>query len=123
MRAELLRRDVVLSLLYLFVSAGGAAAGPVFTGLGDLPGGSFISYAFGVSADGSTVVGSSYGLSGEHAFRWTSSGGMVDLGTMGYSNSSASGVSADGSTVAGTAYGGTPQAFRWTSSGGMVGLG
>jgi hypothetical protein len=44
--------------------------------LGTLPGYD-MSYADGVSADGSVVVGGS----GRRAFRWTASGGMEDLNT------------------------------------------
>jgi hypothetical protein len=46
-----------------------------FEGIGYLPGAAS-SYAYGVSADGSTVVGGS----GADAFRWTASTGLVDLG-------------------------------------------
>ena len=72
-----------------------------FSGLGDLPGGSFDSYAYGVSGDGSTVVGRSTSGSGNEAFRWTESGGMQGLGDLqgGSFYSYANGVSGDGSTV------------------------
>lgn len=97
-----------------------------FSGLGDLPGGIFFSFAVGVSSDGSTVVGSSISASGEEAFRWTESGGMVGLGDLagGDFSSRAYSVSANGSTVVGrgtSASGYEP--FRWTQSEGMVGLG
>jgi probable HAF family extracellular repeat protein len=40
------------------------------------------SEAYGVSADGSVVVGSAQNTSGGYrAFRWTASGGMEDLNT------------------------------------------
>ena len=52
-----------------------ATAAPMFMGLGDLAGGAFRSTASAVSADGSTVVGSSIGDStyngGHEAIRWT----------------------------------------------------
>jgi probable HAF family extracellular repeat protein len=92
-------------------------------GLGFLPPGAIAwSWAFGVSADGSVVVGQA----GEIAFRWTADGGMVGLGHLpsgglgGYSEAYA--TSADGSVVVG---GSSPgwEAFHWTSDGGMVGLG
>ena len=84
-------------------------------GLGD---GNSSSGAFGVSADGTTIVG----FSGGEAFRWTDGGGMVGLG--GFS-SSARGVSADGSTVVGQGESApnVTEAFRWTSGSGVVGLG
>ncbi len=55
-----------------------------FQGLGDLPGGRFSSYASGVSADGSVVVGSSESTAmfTVEAFRWTQSTGMVGLGDL-----------------------------------------
>ncbi|MFM7792320.1 MAG: PEP-CTERM sorting domain-containing protein, partial [Microcystis panniformis] len=53
-----------------------------FQGLGFLPGGSFSrSFAHGVSADGSVVVGESSSVnSPAEAFRWIQGTGMVGLG-------------------------------------------
>jgi len=51
-------------------------------GLGDLPGGSFSSYADGVSANGSVVVGYGNSANGNEAFRWTQGTGMVGLGDL-----------------------------------------
>ncbi len=80
-----------------------------FTYLGTLTGGSY-SYVNDISADGTVVVGqgnySANGVSGYHAFRWTSEG-MVDLGSLvtdsetNYDYSYAYAVSADGSAVVG----------------------
>jgi probable HAF family extracellular repeat protein len=73
------------------------------TWLGTLPGGNQ-SEAFGVSADGAVVVGWAVNAAGQpRAFRWTASGGMQDLGTLGGYGSWAYGVSADGSVVVGWA--------------------
>jgi probable HAF family extracellular repeat protein len=97
-------------------------------GLGVLPGGAFTSYAEGVSADGTVVVGESgsYSVFGDEAFRWTLGGGMVGLGDLpgGFFYSYAYDVSADGSVVVGWSDSASGnEAFRWTSGGGMVGLG
>jgi len=95
-------------------------------GLGFLPGGIY-SYALGVSADGSTIVGgASTAERADDAFRWTSGAGMVSLVTLpGVWDSEAFAASADGSVIVGYATdqeAGT-QAFRWTASEGMVLLG
>lgn len=90
--------------------------------------GGSISFANGVSGDGSVVVGQSSTTNGKsHAFRWTQSGGMVDLGTLesddwaDYTESSAEGVSADGKVVVGFVKrdSGETIAFRWTQKMGM----
>ena len=80
--------------------------------------------AFGVSADGSVVVGDG----GSQAFRWTQNGGIEGLGVLpGRMNSRAIDVSGDGSVAVGSSYNlpnwDNEQAFRWTQSDGMVGLG
>ena len=71
----------------------------------------------GVSADGSTVVGSN----NNEAYRWTESGGSQGLGFLPAANnlSRASDVSADGNTVVGSGYGG---AFIWNATTGMINL-
>lgn len=102
---------------------GGCADAPIFL---DSLAGADSSRANGVSADGSVVVGTaSLPPMETRAFRWTSSGGTVSLGTLGGDYSSATEVSADGTTVVGAAStsGGDLRAFRWTSGGGMVDLG
>jgi probable HAF family extracellular repeat protein len=87
--------------------------------------------ATGVSADGSVIVGffntanKQHGFYGQHAFRWTASGGAQDLGTMGGISADAGGVSADGSVIVGS-FGyapGATHAYRWTQSGGVQDLG
>jgi probable HAF family extracellular repeat protein len=101
-----------------------------FTILPSLPGANQ-TQAQSISADGSTVVG----FSGEsdstlHAFLWTSSGGIVDLGilpglTGNQANSRAYGSSNNGTVVVGQSPfvgGGSPHAFVWTLSGGIKDL-
>jgi probable HAF family extracellular repeat protein len=95
-------------------------------GLGYLLGGTGNSSAFGISADGTTVVGDSSFSNAREAFRWTQGVGMVGLGDLagGTLTSSARAASADGSVVVG--YGTTDdgfEAFRWTEDSGMAGLG
>ena len=84
-------------------------------GLGDLAGGSFNSRAYGVSADGSAVVGRGSSASGTEAFVWDETNGMrglmqvlMDQGIdmTGWSLTEARGVSADGLTIVG--YGTNP---------------
>jgi probable HAF family extracellular repeat protein len=116
------------ALLGALVLAWMATAGwsQSLTWLGVLPGGGW-SEAWGVSADGSVVVGLAYNAAGQRrAFRWTENDGMQNLGTLpGGGTSVALGVSADGSVVVGwsTNAAGQLRAFRWTASGGMQALG
>jgi probable HAF family extracellular repeat protein len=99
-----------------------------FQGLGYLPGDSPVSCAYGISADGTVVVGASCG----QAFRWTASEGMKTLSgsipPTEYSSGNyavlATSVSANGSVVVGycDTYSGR-QAFRWTDTQGIDCLG
>jgi len=102
---------------------------PSFQGLGVLPGGNN-SWAYGVSADGTTVVGTSQSDNPYvQAFRWTAEQGMVGLGWLpgGGHTTRGTRVSADGSVVVGNAwYVGEctiTHAFRWTPDDGVVDLG
>lgn len=92
--------------------------------LGVLPGGSF-SDGFGVSAEGSVVVGTSDSAGGFRAFRWTAAEGMTSLGVLpGHESSEGRGISADGSTIVGVSGNSVDsEPFRWTQAGGMQGLG
>jgi len=95
-------------------------------GLGDLPGLTFSSTAWGCSADGSVVAGEGTSESGNEAFRWISDSGMTGLGDLpgGPFGSRAHGISADGLVVVGlsTVDGGFQEAFRWENDV-MTGLG
>ncbi len=101
-----------LVLIVASILAGASAsAQPTFTPLGDLPGGQVFSDAWSVSADGSTVVGSSI-ISGHilfgctyGAFRWTAATGIQDIYSLGGIGTAcrAFAVNADGSVVVGVA--------------------
>lgn len=99
-----------------------------FQGLGGLLESSW-SYANGLSADGSVVVGYTQSPLGNQAFRWTHDGGIVGLGDLagGRFESTALGVSADGSVVVGWGVSrpgfDEREAFRWTTEEGLVAMG
>ncbi|WP_341481831.1 lipase/acyltransferase domain-containing protein [Rhodocaloribacter litoris] len=85
-----------------------------------------MSRGYGVSADGSWVVGvSSVNDDYFHAFRWSSATGMQDLGSLpGRYWTEATAVSADGAVVVGSSgTGSSRHAFVWTPSTGMQDLG
>jgi probable HAF family extracellular repeat protein len=96
------------------------------TWLGTLPGGTY-SVAYGVSADGSVVVGVADNASGDdRAFRWTASGGMQDLGTLPavhIVSAMAFQLMAPWSSAVADNAARDDRAFRWTASGGMQYLG
>lgn len=98
-----------------------------FQGLGDLAGGGFFSRAFGVSDDGSIIVGSGATVNGFEAFRYVIGGGlgMEALGdlTGGAIKSDARAVSNTGVIVGTSTSANGVEAFRYTDGGGMVGLG
>ena len=104
--------------------------GPSFRGLGDLPGGKYISLALDVSMNG-VVVGNSKSEKGDEAFRWTAEGGLQGLGDLpnGHFMSQAYAVSSDGTRIVGfgsppcSKYPACTQAFVWTEAQGMKGLG
>jgi probable HAF family extracellular repeat protein len=96
-------------------------------GLGDFPGGRYRSRAYGVSADGSVVVGQGSDETFDiEAFRWTIIDGMERLGDSccGVDDSEARGVSADGNVLVGegTSTSGR-EGFRWTAESGITGVG
>lgn len=80
-----------------------------------------ISVAYGVSADGSVVVGSAVTNTNSNAFIWRSTNGLTNIGTLAADNrynSVANGVSADGNIVVGQAdtSNGYFNAFIWRDS-------
>ncbi len=87
------------------------------------------SSAYGISADGTTIVGSVSSIQGGdsrlEAMRWTNETGMTGLGDLpgGKLQSVAFAASADGSVIVGQGTSASnKEAMRWTSSG-LVGLG
>ncbi len=96
--------------------------------IGLLPG-AYATSAEDISSDGSVIVGSVFFDSPEEtvrAHRWTSSGGMQDLGLpAGGVASVGTGVSGDGNVVTGYSFDAdfNTTAFRWTSGGGMQSIG
>jgi len=79
-------------------------------GLGNLPGGGFGSFALGVSANGTTIVGRGAGNAG--AFIWDELNGINRLSSVltaqgddltGWKLEEANGISADGRTIVGRA--------------------
>jgi probable HAF family extracellular repeat protein len=97
-------------------------------GLGYLPGGDSLGYAYGVSNGGIVVGTTDSSKSTFDAFRWTRNDGMSSIGSLpgaptgGYSD--ALGISADGQVVAGAGHSSFGrEAFRWTAAAGTVGLG
>lgn len=81
--------------------------------------------AYGISADGQTIVGSSLTANGSRAFRWTTSGGIQDIGTLpNQSVSTALDASADGTAVVGVSgAGNSRRSFLWRSEDGLHDLG
>ena len=121
---------VIIAVLGLAAATFGQTA--TFTGLGHLGGGT--SKAYGVSSDGSVVVGESIDGNGNtQACIWTTSNGLQGIGFLNvtYKNSSGYGADVDsGGTIHATGYsqvGGTRnQAFCWSGTaagtGTMAGL-
>jgi len=87
-------------------------------GIGMLPGSTF-SGAYGISGDGSTVVG----VSGTTAFRWTTGSGIQDLGKLpGAQLAAAYAANYDGSIIVGDSTQSNTRPFRWSQSSGMQAL-
>src|SRR5690606_37198382 len=82
-------------------------------GLGDFDGGVFSSAAYGVSADGSVVVGRANDEDGQEAFRWTEATGLESIAAIlkdagvdltGWDLRQANDVSADGTVIVGNGW-------------------
>ncbi len=112
---------LVLSFLF---SASNSYAVDIYN-LGTLQGDNS-SYANGVSAEGTIVVGSSYDTNGiSRAFIWNITSGLQTLGTLpGDTASNAWNISADGTVVVGESRNGNIyKAVQWTSPSGILDLG
>jgi probable HAF family extracellular repeat protein len=85
--------------------------------------GYFLTKPWSAAANGAACVGGAYSPH-NRAFRWTESGGMQDLGTLGGQQSDAWDVSADGTVVVGRAQDSSNQwrAFIWREGIGMQAL-
>lgn len=108
----------------LLASAVNVRAGDwVFSGIGDAPGGGFSSGAFGVSADGETVVGSSIGEDGSAVgVFWSWGSGLQTIGHLfegGYATVVRA-CSDDGTVLIGES---SERAFRWTKFDGFKDIG
>jgi probable HAF family extracellular repeat protein len=126
-------RVIHIAILPSFMAApiaNAMATDPFFMGIGDLPGGSPFSVAYGVSGDGSVACGKGHGprtmWPDGFAVRWTLRDGLTSLGDLagGPIDSTAFDVSADGLTIVGWSdiASGTV-ATRWTDpSAGGIGL-
>src|SRR5207249_1660732 len=116
-------RASACAVAVVVLTCAGEVSGEIIN-LGLLPGGG-VSRAFGVSDDGSVVVGRATTPETWTAFCWTNAEGMQDLGTLPGGNwSRAFSASADGSVVVGVSGVSIGQhAFCWTSAGGMQDLG
>ncbi len=113
----------VVSVLGLAPSSADAASFTPLGGLGVTPS----SLAYGVSADGTTVVGRSASAAGNGSFRWTSGTGIQSIGDIpgGQFSSVAYDVSGDGAVVVGQGNNAFFQnvAMLWTAGGGATSLG
>lgn len=97
------------------------------TGTFGFLGGNNTTSAFGVSSDGQVATGYSETSPSRyaHAFRWTATGGIKDLGVTTGTESIGRGVSGNGQVVFGEARDKNYfwRAFRWTASTGMKDIG
>lgn len=120
-------RDTVrpIAPTVLLIVSPALAGAPAFTPLGDLPGGTSLSRANAISADGSTIVGVSSSASGNEAFRWRA-GVLTPLGDFpgGPFSSEATDCSGDGSVIVGfgTISTGEEHGFTLALPGAMVEL-
>jgi uncharacterized membrane protein len=120
-------KSVVCAAAGALAIATGAQAQPAFHQIGFLAPGFGPSLAFGVSPDGSTVVGLSNSMDGFQAFDWNELSGIIGIGSFpndGFRSSQAKAVSNNGVIVGASVRpdsldeDGSP--FVWTQEGGMI---
>ncbi len=116
---------VKLSMMISALVMSPAFAAGSIEGVGDLDGAGNQSIAYGVSGDGTTVVGQSISTFGFEAFIWTNAGGISGLGNLdGAFDSEAIASNTNGSVITGNSNSASgPEAFIWTSTDGMIGIG
>lgn len=125
------RMRISHAVAFSLALAASAVSQPMtFQGLGHLgaPPGELVSLAYGISGDGSTVVGRSFlqdsPVGFQAGFRWTQGSGLqaltsTETGRVG----DARGVSLDGSVVVGSSSTTLGSGYRWTAASGLVPLG
>jgi uncharacterized membrane protein len=117
---------VALAVAVQFPSEILGASQAKFYSLGDLPGGEYGSYAYGVSGDGETVVGYARSTGRDEAIIWSELGGLQKIGgTPDNLSTIAWSVSDDGSAIAGISFIDSripSNPFRWTTGEGFQAL-
>lgn len=118
-----MRSLVIISLFSVLASASLAPAEAIYTltDLGTLPGG-YVTVPMAINNSGQVVGYAAPTSSGyDHAFLWTASGGMQDLGTFGGTSSRAYGINSIGQVVgyAQDSSNGYNHAFLWAAGGAM----
>jgi len=125
MRWSLMRKGTLIA--WVLLVAVSVAQTPAFYGAGDLPGGSYSSNLFAISANGRVAVGWSSSANGTEACYWTLETGLVPLGDLpgGTFTSIAWGASFDGSVIVGQGRSASgTEAFLWRrDTNQMIGLG
>lgn len=83
--------------------------------------------SYSISGNGGGIIGEADFGSGSHSFKYSTLGGIVDIGSFGGTWSQANGVSYDGSVIVGiSTYASGPlgsSAYKYTTATGMVSLG
>lgn len=117
-------RPALFVLLLAAAPIAAQAGTATITSIGSLTP-SAASYALGINADGSAVVGYCTPTSGMRAVRWTASSGLENLGVVpGGLRSLGFAINGDGTTVTGmSVVSGGGHVFQWTAGGSMFDLG